>query len=465
MRQAGSHADHGAGQESGPDEAPRSHQQRSRRRADGRSRSRHRHRNRESEKDGGGAGLRFGHRPENGGEPMLRRPDHGHQLFSIRRESDGPDHRAHAECEPRVLPAGGIQRHSGTGRPHDDRERIRRARRDWTWRAAGGLARRGDLQRRRQCDWGASSLPSPYTRPGSGRAGTESRCVMRPFEYVSPTTKAQAVSLLGASWGGTEILAGGTDLLALMKDDIVSPKRLVNIKNIRDLRGISSSPQGLRMGALTTLADLADDAGIKKNYPALAEAAIEAASPQIRNMATLAGNLCQRPRCWYFRNGFGLLPKNESGKDLVAEGDNRYHAILGNDGPAKFISPSTIVPALIAYGATIRLVGPNGRRELPLQKFFVDPRTENDREHDLRSNEIVTDVVIPHAGTLKAAHYEIRQKEAFDWPLAVAAVGLKMNGSAVQSARVILGSVAPIPWRSPEAEQVLAGKTVSEAVA
>ena len=120
---------------------------------------------------------------------------------------------------------------------------------------------------------------------------------MRPFEYVSPTTKAQAVSLLGASWGNTDILAGGTDLLALMKDDVVSPKRLVNIKNIKDLRGISSSAQGLHVGALTTLGDLADEAGIKKNYPALAEAAIEAASPQIRNMATLAGNLCQRPRC------------------------------------------------------------------------------------------------------------------------------------------------------------------------
>ena len=121
----------------------------------------------------------------------------------------------------------------------------------------------------------------------------------------------------------------------------------------------------------------------------------EAASPQIRNMATLGGNLCQRPRCWYFRNGLGLLPKDEAGKDLVDAGDNRYHAILGNDGPAKFVSPSTIVPVLIAYGAKIRLEGPKGKRELPLEKFFVIPKTEKEREHDLKPNEIVTEVVLP----------------------------------------------------------------------
>src|SRR5207302_3077034 len=166
---------------------------------------------------------------------------------------------------------------------------------------------------------------------------------------------------------------------------------------------------------------------IKKNYPALAEAAIEAASPQIRNMATLAGNLCQRPRCWYFRNGFGLLPKDETGKELVTDGDNRYHAILGNEGPAKFVSPSTIAPVLIAYAAKIRLEGPKGKRELPLEKFYVVPKTETEREHDLQPNEIVTEVVVPPATNTKAAHYEIRQKEAFDWPLAVAAVALRMK--------------------------------------
>ena len=285
---------------------------------------------------------------------------------------------------------------------------------------------------------------------------------MRSFEYVSPTTKAQAVSLLAGNWGQTEVFAGGTDLLALMKDDVLAPKRLVNIKQIKDLQGVTYNAQGLRVGALTNLGELADDANVKKNYPALAEALIEAASPQIRNLATLGGNLCQRPRCWYFRNGFGLLPKDETGKELVIEGDNRYHAILANDGPAKFVSPSTIAPVLIAYAAKIRLEGPKGKRELPLEKFYVVPKTETEREHDLQPNEIVTEVVVPPATDAKAAHYEIRQKEAFDWPLAVAAVALRMNGSNVQSARVVMGYVAPVPWISMEAEQALSSQNISE---
>jgi xanthine dehydrogenase YagS FAD-binding subunit len=285
---------------------------------------------------------------------------------------------------------------------------------------------------------------------------------MRPFEYLSPNDKDQAVSLLATAWGKTEILAGGTDLLALMKDDVVSPQRLVNIKDIQDLHGISSNAEGMRVGALTTIGDLADDARMKKNYPALAEALIEVASPQIRNQATLGGNLCQRPRCWYFRNGFGLLPKNESGKELVATGENRYHSILANEGPAKFVSPSTIVPILIAYGAKIRIEGPKGKRELALEKFFVIPKAEAEREHDLRPNEIVTEVLLPPASDVQAAHYEIRQKEAFDWPLAVAAVALRMRGLNVQSARVVMGYVAPVPWLSSEAEQVLIGQPINQ---
>ena len=289
--------------------------------------------------------------------------------------------------------------------------------------------------------------------------------MMRAFEYASPETKEQAAGLLGSSWGQAEILAGGTDLLALMKDDIVQPKRLVNIKEISDLRGVTYNSEGLRIGALTTLGDLADNANVIQNYPALADALNDAASPQIRNMATLGGNLCQRPRCWYFRNGFGLIPRDASGKDMVAEGENRYHAILGNDGPAKFVSPSSIAPVLIAYGAKIRLIGPKGRREIALEDFYVIPKSAAEREHDLRPNEIVTEVVLPPSTQLRVAHYEVRQKQAFDWPLALSAVALRMNGSSVQSARVVLGYVAPKPWLSAEAAQTLSSRTVSEEIA
>ena len=231
---------------------------------------------------------------------------------------------------------------------------------------------------------------------------------MRPFEYASPVTKEQAVGLLGTTWGHAEILAGGTDLLALMKDDVVHPKRLVNIKQIKEMSGVAAGSNGLRIGALTTLGELADQVNVVKDYPALAEAINDAASPQIRNLATLGGNLCQRPRCWYFRGGLGLIPKDESGKDPVTEGENRYHAILGNDGPAKFVSPSSIVPVLIAYGASIRLIGSKGSREIPLERFYVIPKAESEREHDLLPNEILAEVIVPPANGMRVAHYEIR---------------------------------------------------------
>ena len=288
---------------------------------------------------------------------------------------------------------------------------------------------------------------------------------MRSFEYTSPKQKQQAVGLLGQRWNDAEVLAGGSDLLGLMKDDVVHPKRLVNVKDLDELRGISYSARGLRIGALMTLIEISENPQVKQHYPMLSHAAGDAASPQIRNVATIGGNMCQRPRCWWFRNGFGLLAMHD-GKSLVHDGDNRHHAILGNEGPAYFVSPSTVAPALIAYNASVRLFGPNGPREVPLEKFFVIPRNEGEREHDLRPNEIVTDIMVPAPPDgARAAHYEIRQKEAFDWPYATASVVLTMNGSSVRNARVVMSHVAPIPWVSNEAAQAITGKTVSEQTA
>ena len=276
------------------------------------------------------------------------------------------------------------------------------------------------------------------------------------FEYVSPNSVKQALGLLSANWGEAEILAGGTDLLALMKDYVVTPKRVVNIKQLPGMHAISAERDGLRIGALVTLDRIADAAQIRRDYPALARCVADAASPQIRNMATIGGNLCQRPRCWYFRNGMGLLPRTADGKSLVVEGDNRYHAILGNDGPAYFVSPSTIAPMLIAYGARLHVTGPTGDREVDVEKFFRIPTSENEREHDLKPNELITAVVIPPAKGVRAASYEVRQRASFDWPLATAAVALQMNGSAVRSARIVMSAVAPVPWVSQEAAQAKA---------
>ncbi len=288
---------------------------------------------------------------------------------------------------------------------------------------------------------------------------------MRPFEYASARSRQQAVSLLGKSWDQAEVLAGGSDLLALMKDDVVQPRRLVSIKEIPELHEVRAAGGGLSIGALLTLAELSDHPQVRQKYPALRQAIDDAASPQIRNAATLGGNLCQRPRCWYFRGGHGLLARGPAGASLVVNGDNRYHAILGNQGPAYFVSPSTIAPVLIAYGARVKLFGPSGERELPLEKFFRIPQSDAEREHDLKPNEIVTEILLPSADGTRGASYEVRQKQAFDWPYTTASAVLRMSGGKVESARIVLGHVAPVPWVSGEAAAAITGKTVNDQTA
>jgi xanthine dehydrogenase YagS FAD-binding subunit len=287
---------------------------------------------------------------------------------------------------------------------------------------------------------------------------------MRAFEYASPKSKEQVVALLGRSWTEAEVLAGGTDLLSLMKDDVAAPKRLVNIKGVEELRGLRFDPgTGLRLGALVTLEEVAEHAAVRQHYPGLHTAVREIGGPQIRNLATVGGNLCQRPRCWYYRSGFGLLAQ-QGGRSMVVEGDNRYHAILGNQGPAYFVNPSSLAPALIALGATIKAFGPKGAREIPAEKFFRIPAKGDEREYDLKPGEIVTEVRVPPPSG-RSATYEVREREALDWPLAAASVVLKTSGNAIESARVVLGHVAPVPWPSPEAEAALKGKQPGEAAA
>ncbi len=286
---------------------------------------------------------------------------------------------------------------------------------------------------------------------------------MQAFEYASPTTVKEAVELLAGAHGA-EPLAGGTDLISAMKDGILTPARLVSLQHVKELRGIKfTSGSGLSLGAMVTFEELLDSADVKQNYPALARAAEGVTSPQIRSLGTVAGDLCQRPRCWYYRAGFGLLA-TYNGKPLVPDGDNRYHAILGNSGPAYFVNPSSLAPILIALGATVRVDG-EGRREVKLEEFFVTPTNDNQNLFALKPHEVVTEIQVPPPNDAKTAVYEVRQKTALDWPLAAAAVVLNMDGDSVKSARVVLGHVAPVPWPAPEAEQALVGKTFSEDVA
>lgn len=287
---------------------------------------------------------------------------------------------------------------------------------------------------------------------------------MNNFEYANPTRIAEAVGLLSTKWGEAEALAGGTDLLSLMKDYVVTPKRLVNLKAIGEMQGIEQSAEGIRIGALVTLQELIDHEHLGHWFAALVQAAEGVSSPQIRAMGTVGGDLCQRPRCWYFRGGYGLLAKDADGKSLVPAGDNRYHAILGNAGPAYFVHPSSLAPALVALGATVRIAGGSGERSVPAGEFFATPKSDADRETVLRPNEIVTHVVVP-AGETANATYEVRQKEALDWPLATASVAVKLSGGKVESARVVLGHVAPVPWRAAAAEKALVGKSITEQTA
>jgi len=291
---------------------------------------------------------------------------------------------------------------------------------------------------------------------------------MQAFEYARPSTLDQAVRLLAAP--GSIALAGGSDLLALMKDGIEAPRRVVALGGIAPLRGIRLDAAGLAIGALVTLDELSSHPEVRRQFKVVAEVAGHVAGPQIRNVGTVVGNLCQRPRCWYFRRGYGLLPE-QAGRSMVVEGDNRYHAILGNDGPAYFVHPSTLAPLLIALGARLRVVragtgtGTGGERVIDLETFYRTPRSAGESEHVLAPGELVAEVLVPPLAGRLAWSYEVRQRQTLDWALASAAVVLSVTSGKVDTARVVLGQVAPVPWRAQAAEELLRGKALDAAVA
>jgi len=286
---------------------------------------------------------------------------------------------------------------------------------------------------------------------------------MNAFEYAAPTSVADAVKLLAGA--GAIALAGGTDLLALVKDGVEAPSRVVDLKGIGDLRGISfDTTRGLRIGALTTLRELLADARAPKEYPALAQAARGITSPQVAARGTVGGELTQRPRCWYYRGGHGLLALAD-GASLVVRGDNRYHAILGNAGPAYFVHPSSLAPALIALRATATIAGPAGERSVPVEALYRIPAKAGETERTLAAGEIVTAIVVPPAGGAASGTYEVRQREALDWPLATASAMLQVEDGVIRSARVVMGHVAPTPWRALDAEKALTGAKAAPASA
>lgn len=279
---------------------------------------------------------------------------------------------------------------------------------------------------------------------------------MKAFEYASPASVADAVGFLGAD--GSAALSGGTDLINRMKDGLDSPGRVVNVKTVKDLAGITAASGGLVLGGNVLLAQIVSDDQVEKLYPALRQACLEIGTPQIKNMATLGGNLLQRPRCWYFRSGHGLLGGGE--KQVVRNGDNRYHAIFMTDQNALFVAPSSLAPALIALGATATLSGPKGERTVPVEKLYQVPKKEGDSELAASPGELLTKVTIP-APKGKNATYEVRQKQAHDWPIVLVSVNLELDGDKVSKARVVLGGVAPVPLVSTAAADAITGKAVT----
>ncbi len=286
---------------------------------------------------------------------------------------------------------------------------------------------------------------------------------MNSFEYAAPSELKEAASLLGARWGETEILAGGTDLITALKQGITKPKRLVSLRNIPELRRIQVKKKSLRIGAMVPLAELAANAVVQEEFPALTAAIQGIGSAQIINAGTAGGDLCQRPRCWYFRGGFGLLAE-ENGQSLARDGDNRYHAIFGNAGRALFVSASSLAPALIALQTEIEVTGTAGKRRIHARKLFQTPAGGEEREVALQANEIVTAIEIPRKNMRNAA-YEVRHRRGLDWPYVAAAVAFEWKAGIAHDAAVVLGHVAPTPWPAAEASNLLNGGRITEELA
>ncbi|MCY3712473.1 MAG: xanthine dehydrogenase family protein subunit M [Gemmatimonadetes bacterium] len=286
---------------------------------------------------------------------------------------------------------------------------------------------------------------------------------MQNFSYVNATSIEQVPSLLGRSWDDAVVMAGGTDLVGEMKDYAAVPKRVVNLKSIEGLDYIRQDDTGMRIGALTTLTDVLADSAVSQDYPVLHQAVSVIASPQIRNMATLAGNILQRPRCWYYRSEDFPCLKKGGARCYAVGGVNTYHAIFGS-GPSYIVHPSDAAPALMALGATVNIHGPRGANEVVLDDFFTMPEMNIRRENILRPNEIVTEISIPKPeANSRGMFLKVRERESIDFALVSLAAQMTVVNGTCERASLVLGGVAPIPWRAVEAEVYLRGRRITEA--
>jgi xanthine dehydrogenase YagS FAD-binding subunit len=285
---------------------------------------------------------------------------------------------------------------------------------------------------------------------------------MKNFEYAIPESIEKTLEYLSPS--NAILKAGGIDLLDRMKEQLESPGRLVNIRDLEDLRFLKEDTNGsFLIGPGQTLTEISDDQRIKKSYRALADAARGVASVQIRNTATIGGNLCQRPRCWYFRSADFHCSRKGGDTCFALDGENQYHAIFDNADGCAIVHPSATAVALMALDARLIIKDEKNEKEIPIEEFFVRPAENIEKENILNHNEMIVSIIIPAKSRNFLSYYcKHKEKLSFDWPLADVAVALRMEGQRCLEARVVLGSAAPVPFRSNTAEQVLTNATLNK---
>jgi xanthine dehydrogenase YagS FAD-binding subunit len=282
------------------------------------------------------------------------------------------------------------------------------------------------------------------------------------FEWTNARSIDDAIGQLN---GKAIPKAGGIDLMGRLKEGLDAPSRLVNIRTIPGLDSVKEESGWLHIGPLVTLAAIADHPTIRQRYTALADAALKAATPQIRNVATVGGNLLQRPRCWYFRSDQFHCLRKGGDRCFAQDGENDYHAIFNNDVCA-IVHPSAMACALTALGAKVQVKGRNDGREIALDDLFVRPETDVTREHVLNADELITEIRVPApSNATHSAYTKVGQKESFDWPLAEVAVVLELRAGVVSKASIVLGAAAPVPWRAAAAEKTLSGNPLNEQTA
>jgi xanthine dehydrogenase YagS FAD-binding subunit len=288
---------------------------------------------------------------------------------------------------------------------------------------------------------------------------------MNRFAFANPRSFQEAADLLADKKYTLPVLkGGGIDLVDRMKEGLTEPDLVVNVRRLKTDSAAnpiiaSRGPRGnLRIEATTTLAEIADSPTVRSMAPVLAQAVEWAASPQVRNMATAAGNLLQRPRCWYYRHAQTECLKKGGPTCFAVDGENKYHAIFG-DGPCHIVHPSNLAPALTVCNGVVHVIG--GEREsIPLAELFHMPDQGVRSENNLKPGEVVTHITCDFAKT--SGFYAIKEKQSFDWPLAAASVVLQLDGPTIASARVCAGAVAPVPWRLPKVEEALQGVSIED---